>query len=154
MESHLRGVTPQIQISAGRQVCQFCKDIDELNSTLALSASCQVCDVPLCGQGLEASADFNNSESLCVGCTTDQCGTARLRQLDYNGTINTTKRGLTCQRWDSQVPHPHTESGPHLVENYCRNTESDGAGQAWCHTTDPNVGASLSFGLNGLFDLR
>ena len=44
----------------------------------------------------------------------------------YQGTINVTKEGIPCQRWDNQVPHTHNR--PPFVfpeiwnsENYCRN---------------------------------
>ncbi|KAM9754817.1 hepatocyte growth factor isoform 1-T1 [Menidia menidia] len=60
----------------------------------------------------------------------------------YRGTVDMTKAGLTCQRWDSQYPHNHTfipEAYPckDLSENYCRNP--DGQEFPWCFTTDPRV---------------
>ncbi|XP_078684409.1 apolipoprotein(a)-like isoform X2 [Branchiostoma floridae x Branchiostoma belcheri] len=59
----------------------------------------------------------------------------------YRGTVSMTSGGLTCQRWDSQSPHPHDQTIRHpdagLDENYCRNP--DGEPRTWCYTTDPNV---------------
>ena len=64
---------------------------------------------------------------------------------NYNGTMNYTLNGLTCQRWDSQSPHRHhyTDlgffSGATLEEvaNYCRTP--DGSGWPWCFTTSVEV---------------
>ena len=48
---------------------------------------------------------------------------------EYNGNISVTKSGKTCQRWDSQSPHEHSNGDANLfpliselseVENYCR----------------------------------
>ena len=63
----------------------------------------------------------------------------------YNGTVNFTVNGLTCQRWDSQNPHTHRYTNPKLfpeetledVANYCRTP--DGNGLPWCFTTSPEV---------------
>ncbi|XP_078665169.1 plasminogen-like [Branchiostoma floridae x Branchiostoma belcheri] len=56
----------------------------------------------------------------------------------YRGTVNVTKAGLTCQRWDSQTPHPHSNTPANcpssgLEQNYCRNP--DGEPGVWCYTT-------------------
>ncbi|XP_066288232.1 plasminogen-like [Branchiostoma lanceolatum] len=63
------------------------------------------------------------------------------RGATYRGTVSMTSTGLTCQRWDSQSPHPHDQTTRHplagLNENYCRNP--DGEPRPWCYTTDPNV---------------
>ena len=64
---------------------------------------------------------------------------------NYNGTMNYTFHGLTCQRWDSQSPHSHQYTDPGLfsgatleeVANYCRTP--DGSGWPWCFTTSPKV---------------
>ena len=57
---------------------------------------------------------------------------------NYNGTVNTTIFGRTCQRWDSEVPHlqPYIElmAGEN---NYCRNPTNDA--MPWCYTTDPDT---------------
>ncbi|CAL8330351.1 unnamed protein product, partial [Boreogadus saida] len=63
------------------------------------------------------------------------------KAADYRGTVSTTPRGLTCQRWDSQYPHnhsylPHNYKCRDLRENYCRNP--DGSDYPWCFTTDPH----------------
>ncbi|XP_045184695.2 uncharacterized protein LOC123542770 [Mercenaria mercenaria] len=58
----------------------------------------------------------------------------------YMGTLSKTKSGHTCQRWDSQSPHPHSEwntagyfpdSTLSAVANYCR---SGGEAYLWCYT--------------------
>ncbi|KAK9497971.1 hypothetical protein O3M35_003863 [Rhynocoris fuscipes] len=61
----------------------------------------------------------------------------------YLGTMNVTKTGLACQRWDSAQPHSHNR--PPLVfpevqnaENYCRNAGGE-APSPWCYTVDPSV---------------
>ena len=61
--------------------------------------------------------------------------------MDFRGTVNTTLSGLTCQRWDSQSPHQHSNTpakkpNAGLTENYCRNP--DGESNIWCYTTDPD----------------
>ncbi|XP_078684300.1 hepatocyte growth factor-like [Branchiostoma floridae x Branchiostoma belcheri] len=59
----------------------------------------------------------------------------------YRGTVSMTSGGLTCQRWDSQSPHPHDQTVRHplagLDENYCRNP--DGEPRPWCYTADPDI---------------
>ena len=65
-------------------------------------------------------------------------------RFTYRGTQNKTNSGRTCQRWDSQEPHPHEytrEFRPYagLSENYCRNPSGDSQNYPWCYTTDPAV---------------
>ena len=61
----------------------------------------------------------------------------------YQGTVNTTINGLTCQRWDTQKPHRHYFKPENywwenfLLNNYCRVPDHQGI--PWCYTTDPNV---------------
>ena len=71
----------------------------------------------------------------------DDCFNGRGR--GYNGTINMTKSGSTCQHWNVQAPHQfilpssqYPELGDH---NYCRNPGSRGPDGPWCFTTDPNT---------------
>lgn len=61
----------------------------------------------------------------------------------YLGTMNVTKSGIPCQRWDSQHPHKHMQ--PPLVfpqiadgENYCRNAGGEEPAP-WCYTVDETV---------------
>jgi len=54
----------------------------------------------------------------------------------YNGTVNTTISGRTCQRWSSQSPHLHRYHNLVDQENYCRDANNNGA--PWCYTTDHN----------------
>jgi len=62
---------------------------------------------------------------------------------DYIGFQRTTRSGLTCQRWDSQVPHAHNVTNeyvnPNLLGNYCRNFPNALRETIWCYTTDPDV---------------
>ncbi|XP_064476503.1 tyrosine-protein kinase transmembrane receptor Ror2-like isoform X2 [Ornithodoros turicata] len=59
----------------------------------------------------------------------------------YQGTVNVTKSGIPCQRWDLQEPHHHNR--PPMVfpevlnsENYCRNAGEEEP-MPWCYTMDP-----------------
>ena len=61
------------------------------------------------------------------------------RDRDYRGTQSKTRSGRTCQNWDTQSPHEHTnkrssDAGT-VSNNYCRNP--DDASTIWCYTTDP-----------------
>ncbi|XP_070589907.1 plasminogen [Erythrolamprus reginae] len=64
---------------------------------------------------------------------------------DYRGHIATTVSGITCQEWQSQVPHEHTSFTPEthprsgLEKNYCRNPDGDSNGP-WCYTMDKTKG--------------
>ncbi|XP_062613743.1 hepatocyte growth factor-like [Saccostrea cucullata] len=53
-----------------------------------------------------------NSQQRYEFCFVYICGktnvTCRLPGYLYTGTMNVTKSGLPCQRWDSQTPHEHT----------------------------------------------
>lgn len=58
----------------------------------------------------------------------------------YRGCQRHTRSGRTCQRWNSQTPHAHSNSatqkpGEGLTSNYCRNPDHDMT--IWCYTTDP-----------------
>ncbi|CAH1777808.1 unnamed protein product, partial [Owenia fusiformis] len=73
------------------------------------------------------------------------CRTSKTAR-EYNGEISKTRSGKTCQRWDSQSPHSHSNYDPsdfpeHSLSdasNFCRNPSSYSEG-AWCYTTDPTV---------------
>ncbi|XP_022205112.1 tyrosine-protein kinase transmembrane receptor Ror2 [Nilaparvata lugens] len=62
----------------------------------------------------------------------------------YLGTMNITKSGLPCQRWDSNKPHSHDNRPPNVfpeiqnAENYCRNAGGEEP-VPWCYTMDPDV---------------
>ena len=60
----------------------------------------------------------------------------------YDGNVNTTMSGKTCQAWDSDTPYFHPLTSlyrPYLEgHNYCRNPEGRGS-QPWCYTTDPET---------------
>eukprot|EP01006_Ploeotia_vitrea_P033245 TRINITY_DN65365_c0_g1_i1.p1 TRINITY_DN65365_c0_g1~~TRINITY_DN65365_c0_g1_i1.p1 ORF type:complete len:434 (+),score=41.73 TRINITY_DN65365_c0_g1_i1:84-1385(+) len=53
---------------------------------------------------------------------------------DYVGNQDETWKGKTCQRWDFQTPHSHSQ--PAFPHNLCRNP--DGTDGIWCYTTDEN----------------
>ncbi|XP_062576818.1 uncharacterized protein LOC134238715 [Saccostrea cucullata] len=64
--------------------------------------------------------------------------------LEYRGNISVTVSGKSCQRWDSQTPHPHgyAEELPGNAsehENYCRNPKTWMAATPWCYTMDPDT---------------
>ncbi|KAK7791522.1 hypothetical protein R5R35_008686 [Gryllus longicercus] len=61
----------------------------------------------------------------------------------YQGTVNVTKKGLPCQRWDTQEPHSFNRPPdvfPELqnAENYCRNAGGEEP-SPWCYTTNRSV---------------
>ncbi len=93
----------------------------------------EYCDVPVC----PPPSTENGADIICKLTGTGQT---------YRGTLNTTKDGLECQRWDSQYPHVHTRDNDVMfpdntvseAENYCRNPDDEPFG-VWCYTTDPNV---------------
>ncbi|XP_056018014.1 uncharacterized protein LOC125668881 isoform X2 [Ostrea edulis] len=63
--------------------------------------------------------------------------------MEYEGTLDRTREGISCQRWDSTYPHvPNRKlkferSTMSAQENYCRNP--DGASEPWCYTVDPDI---------------
>ncbi|XP_053380174.1 uncharacterized protein LOC123556537 [Mercenaria mercenaria] len=63
----------------------------------------------------------------------------------YIGRLSKTNSGRTCQRWDSQEPHPQNagksnssfpDATVHDAENYCRDPTEEGT--LFCYTTDPD----------------
>ena len=64
--------------------------------------------------------------------------------ITYYGTQATTRDGRTCQRWDSQTPHNHSETTVtsfHVLnltesENYCRNPSPSDKFGPWCFGSD------------------
>ena len=78
--------------------------------------------------------------------------------LAYNGTKDTTISGKTCQKWNQQSPHNHSNTDPayfpnrDVDNNFCRNPSlRDGP---WCYTTDPDIPWEYCFFFKGtvLFD--
>uniref|UniRef100_A0A8C8DXZ8 Hepatocyte growth factor a n=1 Tax=Oryzias sinensis TaxID=183150 RepID=A0A8C8DXZ8_9TELE len=89
----------------------------------------EYCDIAVCDSVPTVGLDVNITTSCVQGVGTN-----------YQGTMNATPEGVTCQRWDSQFPHNHSFLPEHfkcknLTENHCRNP--DGADYPWCFTTDP-----------------
>ena len=58
--------------------------------------------------------------------------------ITYAGHESKTRSGKTCQAWNVQTPHEHTNNnvGEH---NYCRNQKSDLEAKPWCYTTDEHT---------------
>ncbi|CAL1534363.1 unnamed protein product [Lymnaea stagnalis] len=61
----------------------------------------------------------------------------------YNGTVNVTKSGHTCQRWEDKSPQKHDRSPLYFPElyasdNHCRNPGGEER-QPWCYTTNKLV---------------
>ncbi|XP_062575225.1 plasminogen-like [Saccostrea cucullata] len=103
----------------------FCRNPDnELGGpwcyTTDPSVRWEYCDVPFCHY---------------------ECKYSKLGK-EYIGLKTTTLSGRTCQRWDRNHPHKHSNanrfSGPASChENFCRNPDNSPNGP-WCYTTDPN----------------
>ncbi|XP_078579507.1 apolipoprotein(a)-like isoform X2 [Branchiostoma floridae x Branchiostoma japonicum] len=78
-------------------------------------------------------------------CDIPECDVSSRECLDgstYDGKIQVTISGRTCQRWDSETPHVRDIRSPFpgLDENYCRNLPELGERNwPWCYTIDPNI---------------
>ena len=63
------------------------------------------------------------------------------RGQEYIGCQSKTRSGKTCQPWDSQVPHPHSDSKEEygtVGNNHCRNPGGK-RDTIWCYTADPQT---------------
>ncbi|XP_060590987.1 serine-rich adhesin for platelets-like [Ruditapes philippinarum] len=84
-------------------------------------------------QFLVKHANFSTSQ-----INEEECFTTR--GYEYSGFKSTTANGITCQRWDSQTPHRHTNTDVNKypensladAANYCR--DPDRTGKPWCYT--------------------
>uniref|UniRef100_H2XJQ9 Kringle domain-containing protein n=1 Tax=Ciona intestinalis TaxID=7719 RepID=H2XJQ9_CIOIN len=83
------------------------------------------CAIPLCSLGAARIEE-------------PDCYYARDR-MSYLGTVNVTRKGVACQRWDTFTPHMHKYIVPLYrylgAHNYCRNPDLDARGP-WCFTMD------------------
>ena len=81
---------------------------------------------------------------IILFCITIECKDT-VKGLDYIGSLNTTKSGKSCQRWDSDTPHNTNknevkkgnfpEKSIASAGNKCRNLVDNDS--PWCYTTDP-----------------
>ncbi|XP_055933325.1 tyrosine-protein kinase transmembrane receptor Ror2-like isoform X1 [Argiope bruennichi] len=95
---------------------------------------------PLSKTGKETCSNAHLTDMREDEITTD-C--IRARGRFYQGTMNVTKTGIACQRWDVQEPHHHNRPPkvfPEVLnsENYCRNAGGEEP-VPWCYTMDPRV---------------
>ncbi|CAB9524868.1 Hepatocyte growth factor-like protein [Seminavis robusta] len=66
------------------------------------------------------------------------CGFASAWQANYQGNLNVTESGASCQTWESATsfrPEKYESLALDLDTNYCRNP--NGEKRAWCFTNDP-----------------
>ena len=126
---------PDASIADAANFCRNPKDREDgpWCFTTDPSKKWEYCDIEVC----EPPPTTNGGDVICKLTGTGQT---------YRGTLNVTKNGLDCQRWDSQSPHKHTRDNDVMfpdntvseAENYCRNPDDEPFGP-WCYTTDPNT---------------
>ena len=75
---------------------------------------------------------------ICYGESDVGCQDKSTIGRDYNGTANTTRTGIPCQKWSDTQPHNHefTMVGEH---SFCRNPENSGVTKLWCYTSNSSV---------------
>ncbi|XP_019635211.1 PREDICTED: plasminogen-like [Branchiostoma belcheri] len=121
---HVHDKTPANNPSAGLEQ-NYCRNPDGYTGgvwcfTTDPGTEWEACDLPVC---VSWDCQVGNAQS-------------------YRGAVSVTTTGKTCQRWDSQTPHPHNRTPANhpsagLDLNYCRNP--DGYTGVWCYTTDPGT---------------
>jgi hypothetical protein len=97
-----------------------------------------------CGAGAEKNETFTSNVKAVIVNETSECNEtlAGWKDKRYRGCQTKTRKGYTCQAWDSQKPQIHTnvpkkKPTAGLVSNYCRNPDREPT--IWCYTTKPNV---------------
>ena len=65
----------------------------------------------------------------------------------YRGRQDITISGRTCQAWNQQTPHQHSNTPENKPDegfeaNYCRNPHGN-TETIWCYTTDPSTRLEL-----------
>jgi hypothetical protein len=125
-----------------------CKDSSTVESCMNSSDQGYVADKTLCRNKFNIS-DMTSSQTEVYSILYDVLENTKntnstealtgTKGSGYRGYQNVTKSGHTCQRWDSQSPHPHSNTPDKkptsgLEQNYCRNP--DGSSTIWCYTTN------------------
>jgi len=75
----------------------------------------------------------------CEGANPETCGCTSVKQRDYRGSINTTKSGVECMKWDQALSDEQMRYYPDAGlkdNNFCRNPYGDD--RAGCLTTGGN----------------
>ena len=86
--------------------------------------------------------------SIFINCYFSEITTCKETEdgKEYKGSLSHTKKGISCQSWDSQNPHKHKykneEDFPDATladaHNYCRNPDNKTDGP-WCLTMKKKV---------------